>query len=473
LSFAGAAISQQPSIDEVKEIEMHIRSKHWLAILLLLGLPASAWATNGYFTHGVSTAEKGLAGAGVAYSQDTLAAANNPAGMVWQGARYDIGAAVFGPMRSYSAKGGPSPGCSPTGCSFSIGDGDTSIDSENEAFLIPQFGYNWALGDASTIGVSVYGNGGMNTEYKGGSATLFVPTGPTSGTFETFPGTFGDGTAGVDLAQLFLSTTYSARMSETSSLGISAIVAYQRFEAKGMGNFAAFSVDPGNLTNNDHDTSTGLGVRVGFQSEVSPGFRIGAAYQPEIDMSEFDDYAGLFADDGDFDIPSNFTVGMTVDVAATGMLFIDFQQINYEDVAAISNSIDELGNCAPGPTGGTGDGCLGGSDGAGFGWEDMQVIKLGYQWVDGKMTWRVGYSTGDQPIPSSEVVFNILAPGVVEDHFTFGFTRELDANSAINFAAMYAPSTSVKGTNNFDPSQEIELEMDQYELAFTYNRSLK
>ena len=200
---------------------MIVRSKSGLAALALLILPVSAWATNGYFTHGVSTAEKGLAGAGVAYSQDTLAAANNPAGMVWQGKRYDVGAAIFGPMRSYSAKGGPQSGCSPSGqCTFSIGDGDQSIDSENEAFLIPQFGYNWVIDPDRTIGISVFGNGGMNTEYKGGSATVFVPTSPTSGTFEPFAGTFGDGTAGVDLAQLFLATTYAAKISESTSWGI-------------------------------------------------------------------------------------------------------------------------------------------------------------------------------------------------------------------------------------------------------------
>ena len=68
---------------------MNKRQSQFLPVLLIAALaPATSWATNGYFTHGVSIAEKGLAGAGVAYSQDTLAAANNPAGMVWQGARY-------------------------------------------------------------------------------------------------------------------------------------------------------------------------------------------------------------------------------------------------------------------------------------------------------------------------------------------------------------------------------------------------
>ncbi len=445
----------------------------WL--IALASAPTIGLATNGYFTHGVSTLEKGLAGAGVAYSQDTLAAANNPAGMVRQGERYDIGAAIFAPMREYSVEGAPSDACFPGSCTFSIGDGDQSIDSENEAFLIPQFGYNWMLDDDRSIGVSVFGNGGMNTEYKGGTARFNVaPPGPPM--FMTFDGTFGDGTAGVDLAQLFIATTYSAMLSETSSWGISGIIAYQRFEAKGMGNFAPFSSDPDNLTNNDHDTSTGVGIRIGYQAELAPGLRFGAAYQPEIDMSELDDYAGLFADDGDFNIPSNFTVGIAVDVSDNGVIVADLQRINYEDVASVSNPIEPLtdGSCIPGSptTGGTGDGCLGGSDGAGFGWENMTIMKVGYQWQDGPMTWRVGYSTGDQPIPSSEVVFNILAPGVMREHVTFGFSREIDRDSAVHFAAMYAPSNSIDGGNTFDPGQEVELEMDQYELVLSYNRRL-
>lgn len=453
------------------------------ALLVATLVPATSWATNGYFAHGVSIKEKGLAGAGVAYSQDTLAAANNPAGMVWQGAGFDVGAALFSPMREYSADGISIPGGNPCPtapqCPFSVGDGDQSIDSDNEEFLIPSFGYNWVLNDTSTIGVSVFGNGGLNTEYKGGVATLYNPPPPNgsgpapAGEMQEFPGTFGAGSAGVDLSQLFISTTYSAQIDEVSSWGISGIVVYQRFKARGLGNFAPFSSDPGNLTNNSHDDSTGIGVRLGYQREISPGVRFGIAYQPEIDMDEFDDYSGLFAEDGDFDIPSTYTIGMAFDVGDHGVFVIDVQQINYEDVDAVSNPITPLvdGSCMPGSrtTGGTGEGCLGGDGGAGFGWEDMTVVKLGYQWQVEQWTWRVGVSTGDQPIPSSEVTFNILAPGVMEEHITFGFTRQFDTNRSLDFAFMYAPNVSEDGLNTFDPSQEIEIEMDQYELALSYN----
>jgi hypothetical protein len=66
--------------------------------VLALFLPASAGATNGYFSHGYGTLYKGLAGAGSALHLSTLAPATNPASMVWVGHRYDVGVAVFNPL---------------------------------------------------------------------------------------------------------------------------------------------------------------------------------------------------------------------------------------------------------------------------------------------------------------------------------------------------------------------------------------
>jgi len=425
-------------------------------IALALALPATSFATNGYFSHGTSIAEKGLAGAGNAYSQDAMSAANNPAGMVLQGDRLDVGLALFAPMRSYTVTDdGTGPGMVPLV--------PGTYESENELFVIPQFGYNWMLNSESSIGVSVYGNGGMNTEWAG--------SGPGTG------GPYHVGTAGVDLSQLFIATTYSRKFSDSASWGISGIIAYQRFEATGVGSFAPFSTDPANLSNNGTDSATGFGVRLGVQGEITPGITLGFAYQPKIDMGEFDDYAGLFAEKGDFDIPSNYTLGLAWHINDKSVFVVDIQQINYSDVAAVSNPIASLQqpsvSCTPGApaTGGTGVGCLGGSSGAGFGWEDMTIVKLGYEWQSSDAwTWRVGYSKTDQPIPDTEVVFNILAPGVIEEHITFGFTRALSNNSDLNFALMVAPNVSVSGPNAFDSAQTIELEMDQYELAMSYSK---
>ena len=80
----------------------------------------------------------------------------------------------------------------------------------------------------------------------------------------------------------------------------------------------------------------------------------------------------------------------------------------------------------------------------------------------------------DQPIPTSEVLFNILAPGVMETHLTGGFTYNMGANNELTVAAMYAPEVKVKGANPFadmtgsGATQDIELYMTQWELTASY-----
>jgi long-chain fatty acid transport protein len=454
-----------------------------IAVSGILASPAVN-ATNGYFSHGYSTKEKGLAGAGTAYSQDAMAAATNPAGMAFVGERMDLGLQLFMPSpRGYTVTGSP---VAPGGDTGTGGDPDapfgsfinavpgTTYESDNDWFLIPHFAYNWQLNTDSTVGVSVYGNGGMNTEYPASSTPDF--TGDGAG-----DGTFGAGTAGVNLAQLFVNVSFAKKLNEKHAFGGSLILAGQRFMAYGLDNFGALSLDPNNLSGNRKSDSFGAGLKFGYQGEVSKGIRVGIAYQSKISMSEFDEYKGLFAEGGDFDIPSTYNIGVSFDVGSTGVIVADVQQINYSDVASISNPISNLlpptGTCIPAGfnpnpaiTGASGAGCLGGADGGGFGWEDMTIFKIGYQFdVNEKHTVRIGYSHADQPIPQSETLFNTLAPAVTEDHITAGWTMKVGDNQEFNLAGMYAPNSSVKGQNPVDAAAasggtQVEIEMAQWDL---------
>ncbi len=430
------------------------KNRLWLAVVAAVGLsvPTSVLATNGYFAHGYGTKNKGMAGAGAALPQDALAAATNPAGMVLVGDRLDIGVGAFSPIREYTASGAGGPLPPPA---FNLANG--TVESDNELFFIPHLGYNTMLSPNSSFGVTIYGNGGMNTDYPA------AKTGLGMGTF------FSGGATGVDLMQLFVAPTYAYKFAPNSSVGASAILAYQRFEAFGLQNFAGFSTSPSNLSNNGYDSSTGFGGKVGAQFDVGGGVTLAASYQTKISMGEFDKYKGLFAEQGGFDIPATATIGAAFQVAPDHTLVLDVQQIYYSDVDSIGNSfLPAMGLCGLGISPATN--CLGASSGAGFGWEDMTVLKLGYQWkANPTWTFRAGYSKGDQPIPSSEVLFNILAPAVIEQHYTAGFTWTLDKKSELNFAAMYAPSKSVSGPNPLAAgSQTIELEMKQYEFEISY-----
>ena len=66
-----------------------------VVIIAALCFVTTASATNGYFSHGYSTKNKALAGAGTALPLDSLAAATNPAGMVFMDNRIDLGISFF------------------------------------------------------------------------------------------------------------------------------------------------------------------------------------------------------------------------------------------------------------------------------------------------------------------------------------------------------------------------------------------
>ena len=86
-----------------------------------------------------------------------------------------------------------------------------------------------------------------------------------------------------------------------------------------------------------------------------------------------------------------------------------------------------------------------------------------------KWKWRAGFSTGNQPIPETEMLFNILAPGVIEKHLTFGFSRAVNEKSELSFGLMHGFSKDVSGANPLDPAQTIELKMHQWEFSLGFN----
>ncbi len=446
-------------------------------VTLLFTVPL--WATNGYFTHGIGAKNKAMAGSGLAMPEDAISIANNPAAALANTGKYDAGIALFSPSRSYNTSESQING---NFGAFTIG--PNSIDSSNELFFIPHLAGSWKIGDEGAFAVAFYGRGGMNTEWKGGNAT-FDPDGPGPAPVMTLPGTFGgglfggNGTAGVDLSQAFLDLTYARSAGERLTWGVSLLGVAQVFAARGVGTFAAFTetfaasggtVLPDSLSNNGHDQSYGLGAKLGILVELTEQVSFAASYQTEVSMSKLDKYSDLFAGGGNFDIPADLRVGLTFRPSQNLALNFDVENIWYSDVNSVGNAFSNLFACPTAGAGGTSlSSCLGGETGAGFGWEDMTVYKIGAQWSLGNdWTWRAGFSHGDQPIPDSEVLFNILAPGVMEDHVTFGFTRKLASGNELSTAFMYAFNKEVSGVSPLDPTQTISFDMDQWEIEFSY-----
>ena len=438
----------------------------------------AAHATNGYFSHGFGVKSIGMGGSGVALPNDSaMIIATNPAGITETGTQINFDISWFHPVRGYeftnTMNGQPAGGGSAT--------------SGSKNFFIPEVSGSYAIDQNNFVGLAIYGNGGMNTDFSGAD----------DGNYLGFPGVpatgpYGDGAAGVNLKQMFVAPTYAhAFMDGKLSVGVSALFARQTIQVKGLGNFngtgpvaqafgmPSFTLDPNHFTSNDVSKSTGWGGKVGVLFHATDKIALGGSYQTKIHMSKFDQYTGLFAEGGKFDIPATWTVGGAFQVAPAWTLTADFQRINYSGVKAIHNpSTQALFACMMGDT----TQCLGGSNGAGFGWKDVNVVKLGAQWqVDPALQLRVGFNHGTNPVGTDDALFNTIAPGVVKNHFTAGFTYAIDKHQEISGAFMYAPNVTVSGTNpllsaianqvtqgQVQLNQNLSIHMKQYEATVGY-----
>jgi long-chain fatty acid transport protein len=455
-----------------------------VTFLILTSISIDTFSTDGYFSNGIGTRSKGFAGAGISFIFSPFSAANNPGaiGFQTQDFRFAVGIGLFNPNRQYTITGEPTP--SPL--TFGLTPG--TVESGSKYFPIPTLAFTFKLGEKNTLGLNIWGNGGMNTDYD--AKTYYSQT-----TYDQFGGDANPMNplrnvsvpTGVNITQIFSSLTYARVLGENHSIGVSPIFVYQTFEATGLEAFRDIGMAgspltpdwPDNsafVTNNGSVSSTGFGFKIGYQGQLFDGFRLGVSVQPKIGMSKFDEYKGLFAEEGGFDIPLTWTAGVSYDINENFTLLFDVKQILYSDIKSIANEMIPQ-NMMPG--GFAPDGTfipnpdfvpLGDENGAGFGWEDMTIFKIGaeFRMVE-NWDFRLGYSHGGQPIGTDDVMFNILAPGLIEDHISIGATRYL-GDHALHFAFTYALNHAVEGPNPFDPAQTIKIEMNQmeFELAFTF-----
>lgn len=411
--------------------------KKLFLVLLLIGFSFQSFATDGYYRHGYGIKYSALGGSGVAVSLSSLGAISNPAGISYLNNGFEVNGAFFSPERYYDIKGNMSmmPG------TFGLMPG--KVESGSTSFIFPTLGGNLKLSERFTVALSLYGNGGMNSDYP--TNTFWDPT-----TQQT----------GVNIEQMFGNLSFAYKLGCNHSLGVAGIAAWQRFRANGLMSFGGYSSDPNSLTGDENSSVFGFGFKVGYQGKLTEDVSFGAAFQSKIYMSEFERYKGLFAEAGDFDVPASWQVGFAF-TPENWKFLVDVKQILYSDVKSIANPM--LPNLIMAP--------LGNEDGAGFGWKNIYVMKFGVMY-SGFCGWDLmaGYSIGQNPIKPENVMFNILAPAVVDQHITFGISKDIAKNHEITIAIMYAPENTVVGPNPMEaPNQQtIEIGMKQWQVEIGY-----
>lgn len=241
-------------------------------------------------------------------------------------------------------------------------------------------------------------------------------------------------------------------------LGVSAVVAYQRYSAANLGLFAAsepggdFGLYSGYQPY--QDSGYGTGVRLAVHQEVLTGIALDAGFQSRIDMEEFAAYRGVYSEPADLDIPARAHVGIAFQASERSWLNVAVERVMYSDINAFPSTYlpDRFLSL------------LGDSTSPAFGWEDLTVYSVGYTWSNGDdQEWYVDLSTRTQPAPTSRLLSDALSGELASSAMTVGYSRRTGDRSRLNLNAAYAPSEyafggSVLGVTTDELGQQFEVE---------------
>jgi long-chain fatty acid transport protein len=469
-------------------------------------------ATFGYYPHGFGTKNKAMGGAGSAYPQDALIAATNPAGMIFVGEREDMAVDFLVPSRGYQFEKNSIFG------TFNL---DQEVTSSGAVFPLPTIGFTFPFENKGMFGLTIYGAGSGAVYSEKDTATIdkeFLDELEINGDTITkeklqqlcaanaafcqlqllgveipsesdpdntpvtiygspIQGTFLNGDAGADLLLILVNGNYSQKISAHSSWGMGINLAIQSFQSHGLETFKPLSNDVENVTDNGRSWGLGLGVSFGALVKILPYLDIAASYQSKIKITH-DTYKGLLSNKGNLDVPPMMTLGLAYTISENVVFLLDVQKIWWTDSPSFSNKLSSLINpadvAAGLATGGSvGGNQLGSTTGPGFGWQDSTALKTGLQWKFSEFlpqwTWRAGYAWHQQIVPETETLFGVLAPAVVTNHITFGFSKRIDSIDELNIAFLWAPKKIVEGTG---VSQGINIHLQEFAVEVSWGTDI-
>lgn len=437
---------------------MRFNLKH-AALVAACAAAFPAQATNGLFMPGFGNRAIGMGGVGIAYGRDSLSQAANPANIVNTGMRGDMGVAIFNAERHACTGRGtgliekvviPGVGEFEPAWFQSLGF-DGCSESDNKYFVMPEMGITMPLTEQLHVGMAFVPFGGGGTSY---SYNFFSWE---TGTTQT---PSPDAKLGVELTILQAPVTVAYKLNENHALGASLAFGVSRFRAYGLDAFVKFddsdpggvttiTSDPAHVTNQGFDYAYGAGIKLGYLGEfLDDRLTLGLVYNSRTYMTKFDKYRGLFAEQGDFDLPESYGIGFAIKPMKNLVIAVDALRTNYSDVAAIGNRGPGTfpGNSAANQLDGLPSHLdpskeLGNDEGMGFGFKDQTVYKLGVQYgVNRRLQVRAGYNYGKNPIPDDQLTFATLAPANTEKHYSLGFTYKASEELEISGAYMYVAS---------------------------------
>jgi long-chain fatty acid transport protein len=262
-----------------------------------------------------------------------------------------------------------------------------------------------------------------------------------------------------------MAPTLAWNVNDKLSLGAAINIDYQQvsFQQKIRDDVtgAAFNFDLGRSAN-----AFGYGVSFGLLYDFGERITFGASYKSKQFFSELEynlspgdidtTLMGGPAYPGgtytlDLDFPQQAALGISLQATDALTLSADLKWINW------SSTMKNL--------------TVEGPEGYDFvmdpGWDDQIVYALGgeYQLTD-RLALRAGFNYAASPIDENNAASNLILPGVVEDHYTFGMDYQF-TQWELGFHYMYAPENIIRANSGF-PGTEISLKESSMGINLGY-----
>ena len=377
-----------------------------LTKLIALSTIASSmiYATNGDNLISVGAKARSMGGAGIGVSHCAESTLLNPALITCtKGTSISFGGTVF--MPTVEAQMGRA----------------SSHESDADMNVIPSVSISEKLNENWYLGIGMWGTAGMGVDYRNAARTpmdsgnMHIVTNLQLMSF------------GATLA--YTQNNFGVAVTPLLQYG-SLDINYNGFDGKNVG--AGLAQD------------LGFGVNLGAYYDLNNGITLGAVYKSKIEMNYSNQLSTAtqpFVDFGIFPGAMKNTleqpaeVGIGIGYKISNHTFaLDYKNIKWSDAKGYKD----------------------------FGWEDQDVIAVGYEYAQDNWKLRFGYNHASNPIKEAQSgpavihpgsyaqaggnalnLFNLLGfPATAEDHYTMGGSYIFSKNFSIDLAYVYAPKTT-------------------------------
>ena len=388
-------------------------------------MASSVMATNGDHLIGIGAKARSMGGVGIATSFGAESGIANPALITSvKDSEVSFGGTVFMPDVSASMGGNPYD------------------DSAADMSVIPSVSLATKVNDNLYIGLGMWGTAGMGVDYGEAPTSL------------TDAGNMNMATS-LQLMQFGLPMAFKEG---GISLGVMPFVQYGALDIN-------FNDLQGNTVGSgvSQDLSTGYNIGISYTEDI---LTVGYLYKSSVEMEYLGQLstatqsfvnAGIFsaAMSDVLEQPAERGVGISLKFDSVRFA-IDAKEILWEEAIGYKD----------------------------FGWENQEVIAVGFEKLFDTWSFRIGYNHAENPISESQSgpasipagswdqaggnamnLFNLLGfPATVEEHYSFGLSVQASDEFSLDLAYVYTPESTVSmqtitgtdGTNLFTGTSTVK-----------------